>query len=195
MSVLGKVSKPSASGQPWRQRLQVQAPNQEAFVAHSKAPGPHFVDPPAVDNAAAGFNEQDGADIGLTPAQLAKLNHGSLRLLVRTILVQAAGTILVAGLAWWIAGTAAGLSALAGALVCTIPNALFALRLALAAVGIGKGSPVTFFLGEFLKLGASTALLVMAVRMAGDGLVWPALIAGLIVALKSHYIVLLSKNS
>ena len=67
-------------------------------MAHNEAPGPHLVDPPAA-SVAPDLNKQDGADIGLTPAQLAKLDHGSLMLLVRTILVQAAGTVLIAGLA------------------------------------------------------------------------------------------------
>lgn len=149
--------------------------------------------PPA--EAFAPSLEQSDAPVELSPQQLAHLNRVSLQQLMRSVVAQALGTLLVSGLAWWLGGSAAGLSALAGAMACTIPNTLFALRLVLAAIGVGKGSPVTFFLGEFLKLGATAALLVLVVRLAQDNLVWPALIAGVIVALKSHYSLLLFKNS
>lgn len=171
------------------------APLREAHVATTEAREVPQAPPVSAIAPAPGLAEPDNAPVELTPEQLARLNRVSLQLLLRSVVAQALGTLLVSVLAWWVGGSAAGLSALAGALACTIPNTLFALRLVLAAVGIGKGSPVTFFLGEFLKLGATAALLVLVVRLAQDALVWPALIAGVIVALKSHYSLLLFKNS
>lgn len=166
----------------------------EGSESVQRAVVPDVPDVPHVLEACVSF-EHDGVDEVLTAEQIAALNRSALQMLVRSVVVQGIGTVFVTVLAWWVGGMAAGLSALAGALACTLPNALFALRLVFAAIGIGKGSPVTFFLGEFLKLGATTALLVLVVRLAQDSLVWPALIAGLIVALKSHYCLLLFKNS
>ncbi|MCK9512507.1 MAG: ATP synthase subunit I [Pigmentiphaga sp.] len=139
--------------------------------------------------------EPEIASADLTAEQIARLNHGALRLLARLVLVQLVAVVAVVLVAWGWAGAAAAVSALVGAGSYALPNVLFALRLMFSAVGVGKASPVTFFLGEFLKLGATAALLVLGVSLAGGALVWPALIAGLIVALKSHYALSLFKSS
>lgn len=130
-----------------------------------------------------------------TAEQLAELNRGALRILVRSIVAQVVAGLVVAVLAWAVAGVAAGVSALAGAATCAIPGALFALRLLIGMAKPGGANPATFFLGEFLKLASTALLLWLVVRLGQDDLVWPALIAGLIVALKSHYWLLLFKDS
>ncbi|MGE4336746.1 MAG: ATP synthase subunit I, partial [Pigmentiphaga sp.] len=118
---------------------------------------------------------------GLTAEQIARLNHGALRTLMRLVMVQLAAVVVVLLAAWGWLGAAAAVSALVGAGSYALPNVLFALRLMFSAVGVGKASPVTFFLGEFLKLGATAALLVLGASLVKGALVWPALIAGLIV--------------
>jgi len=130
-----------------------------------------------------------------TAEQLAALNRGALRTLVRSVAAQVVTGIAVALIAWAVAGVGAGVSALAGAAACAIPCVLFALRLLIGMARPGGANPATFFLGEFLKLASTGLLLWLVVEVGQDDLVWPALIAGLIVALKSHYWLLLFKDS
>jgi len=130
-----------------------------------------------------------------TPEQLLHYNQGAVRLLTQTIAVQVVGALLVALLAGLVAGWAAAASALAGAASSALPNVLFAMRLLFGMFRPGGASPVSFFLGEFLKLGSTALLLLLAVKVGQDALVWPALLAGLIVALKSQYWLLLFKSS
>lgn len=130
-----------------------------------------------------------------TAEQLAELNRSALRILVRSVVAQVVAGVLVALLAWVMAGAAAGASALAGAAAYAIPSVLFALRLLMGMFRPGGANPATFFLGEFLKLASTALLLWLVVKVGQNDLVWPALIAGLIVALKSHYWLLLFKDS
>jgi ATP synthase protein I len=129
-----------------------------------------------------------------TPEQLAELNRSAARTLLRSIVVQVVVALVVAGIAWLVAGAAAGASALAGAAAYTVPSVLFALRLLFGMVKPGGANPATFFFGEFFKLGSTALLLGLAVKLGQNELVWPALLAGLIVALKSHYLLLLFED-
>src|SRR3546814_12490478 len=95
----------------------------------------------------------------------------------------ALGAAEIAGI---IAGTAAGLSALAGAGAYFIPNALFALRLLINVRKSGLASPVTFFLGEMVKLLMTALLLVLLSRVAQNWLVWPSVLLGLNLTLNGH---------
>jgi ATP synthase protein I len=93
---------------------------------------------------------------------------------------------LVAGL---IGGVHALVSALLGGLCCVVPNGLFALRLFINARKPGAVNPMTFFIGEFIKIALTIALLGAVVWLYRD-LNWLALIAAFIVALKSYIILL-----
>jgi ATP synthase protein I len=103
--------------------------------------------------------------------------------------LQIAATALVAVIALTISGVSAAISALLGGAVCFIPNGLFALRLAVASRRPGGANLATFFVGEFVKLGSTVALLALAVWTYRD-MVWLALIIALIVSLKSYLIAL-----
>src|SRR3546814_11066369 len=89
---------------------------------------------------------------GLTDADRAALDAQACRGLLWILAAQSAMALAAAAIAGIIAGTAAGLSALAGAGAYFIPNALFALRLLINVRKSGIASPVTFFLGEVVKL-------------------------------------------
>jgi len=69
-----------------------------------------------------------------------------------------------------------------GGIVAIVPNALFALRLALHRKRPPESYPVVFFLGEFAKIGFTVALLVVIVKTVPD-IRWLPLLIGLIVAL------------
>lgn len=139
--------------------------------------------------------ETDDVPAAPTPEQLAEFDRHSARLLARSILVQLTVTVVVAALAWMVSGPMAGVSALVGAAACSIPNALFALRLLFGIFRPKGTSSATFFLGEFIKLVSTGALLGLAAKLGQDVLVWPAVFIGLVVALKSHYGLLLFKDS
>lgn len=108
--------------------------------------------------------------------------------MARIILLQFAAALIVALVASLVSGLPAGLSALLGGLCCAIPNAFFALRL-LSSARKPSGSPMNFFVGEFIKIALTIALL-SAVVMFYPGLNWLAFIAAFIVVLKSYLILL-----
>jgi ATP synthase protein I len=108
----------------------------------------------------------------------------------RLVLLQGVAAVLVALVAWALGGQAAALSALAGGVACVLPNGLFALRLAAAARRPQGPSVATFFVGEFLKVASTVALLALVVWAYRD-LVWLAMIAAVIVTLKSYFIALI----
>lgn len=108
----------------------------------------------------------------------------------RVVLLQGIAALLVALVAWAMGGEAAAWSALAGGLACVVPNGLFALRLAAAARRPQGTTVATFFVGEFLKVASTVALLALVVWAYRD-LVWLAMIAAVIVTLKSYFIALI----
>lgn len=110
--------------------------------------------------------------------------------MLRLLLTQLATTLVAAALAGLIAGQAAFVSALLGGLCCVVPNGLFALRLYVGALRPATLSPMTFFIGEFIKIALTVALLAAVAWWYRD-LNWLALIAAFIIALKSYIILLI----
>lgn len=108
----------------------------------------------------------------------------------RLVLLQGIAALLVTVIAWIAGGGAAAWSALLGGAACVVPNGLFALRLAAAARRPQGTSAATFFVGEFLKIASTVALLLLIVWAYRD-LVWLAMIAAVIVTLKSYLIALI----
>jgi ATP synthase protein I len=109
--------------------------------------------------------------------------------MLRVVLLQLAASVAAGLIAGLVAGTPALLSALLGGLCCVIPNGLFALRLFANAQRPGGANPMSFFIGEFVKIGLTVALLG-AVAWVYRDLNWLALIAGFVVALKSYILLL-----
>jgi ATP synthase protein I len=109
--------------------------------------------------------------------------------MLHVILLQLAATIVTSLLAGLIGGMPALWSALLGGLCCVVPNGLFALRLFANAQKPGGADPMSFFIGEFIKIALTVALLG-AIAWLYHGLNWLALIAGFVVALKSYIILL-----
>lgn len=108
----------------------------------------------------------------------------------RLVFLQFLTTFVAGAIAGLIAGWPALFSALLGGLSCVVPNALFALRLFVNAQKGEKATPAAFFVGEFIKIALTVALLAAAAWLYRD-LNWLALIAGFIVALKSYLIILI----
>jgi ATP synthase protein I len=107
----------------------------------------------------------------------------------RLVLLQFTATLVASVIAGLLAGQAALFSTLLGGLCCAVPNALFALRLYINALRGYGGSVATFFIGEFIKVALTVALLTATAWLYHD-LNWLALLAGVVVALKSYLILL-----
>lgn len=109
----------------------------------------------------------------------------------RAVLHQFVATLLAAGLGGLWLGQHGALSAGLGGTAVVIPNLLFALSL-WAAAKSGRASVAGFFVGEFIKVAATLALLVIVAGAYRD-LHWLALLAGVFLALKANLIVILTK--
>lgn len=131
------------------------------------------------------------APVVLTEADLAQINARARVELGQVVMAQAVTAVVVALLAWLIGGFDAGWSALAGSGAYFVPNFLFALRLFLATFRPGGSGPFVFLVGEFLKIGAVVGLLWLLAHVGGERVVWLAVIAGLIAALKGYMLVLM----
>ncbi|MDK9715715.1 ATP synthase subunit I [Sulfuritalea hydrogenivorans] len=109
----------------------------------------------------------------------------------KAVFHQGIATLIVAGLAWLWAGPHGAASAGLGGAAVVIPNLFFALSL-WAAARSGRASVARFFVGEFIKVAATLALLVIVAGAYRD-LHWLALLAGLLVALKANLFAILIK--
>jgi ATP synthase protein I len=109
--------------------------------------------------------------------------------MLRIVSLQFMATVVAGVVAALLGGRAAMFSAVLGGLCCVVPNALFALRLFANAHRLGQANPMTFFIGEFIKIALTVALLGAIAWLYRD-LNWLALIGGFIVALKSYIILL-----
>ena len=103
------------------------------------------------------------------------------------VLLQVIVTLVVAGLAAIWGGVDAALSAALGGMACVVPNALFAVRLQIETRRPGGATVHGFFVGEFVKVATTVALLVLIAHNY-RGLDWLAFIVGVIVALKSYFL-------
>ncbi len=109
--------------------------------------------------------------------------------MARILVLQFCVAFMFALIVGLIGGQAIGISALLGGLCCLIPNALFALRLYVDTKKPGGANPATFFVGEFVKILITIALLMVVVWLYRD-LHWLALLGGFIVVLKSYLFLL-----
>ena len=105
------------------------------------------------------------------------------------VLAQVLAGLLVAAVAWvWTGRSGVGWSALYGAMAVAIPAALFVRGLRGRFSSLNLGTAVFgFLLWEMVKLAVTVVMLVAAPRLV-PGLSWPAMLAGLVVALKMYWV-------
>ena len=108
--------------------------------------------------------------------------------MLRIVSLQLIATVVAGLIAALLGGWPAMFSAVLGGLCCVVPNGIMAVRL-FAASASGRASPATFFIWEFVKIALTLALLGATAWLYHD-LNWLALVAGIIVALKSYIILL-----
>ena len=79
-------------------------------------------------------------------------------------------------------------SAFIGGTCIVLPNLLFAIRLSANRGGSSDSYPTVFFVGELVKLLATTGLMAIAAVYV-VWLVWPAMIAGIVLAANAPWLV------
>jgi ATP synthase protein I len=130
----------------------------------------------------------------LTVEEHVRVNTQAMGGLLQVVLAQGTMAVAAVVVAWIVGGVTAAWSALAGAGAYFLPNALFALRLIVGLLGGSMASPITFFLGEMLKLALTVLLLWMLAHYAQQWLVWPAVLWGLILTLKGYFLLLMFRK-
>lgn len=98
--------------------------------------------------------------------------------------------LLVAGIAWaWVGRPVAAVSAFYGAMAVVVPAALFA-RGTRSRPGLSsQAAMLRFFVWEAIKIGLTVAMLAAAPWLI-PGIVWLALLAGVLVAMKMYWVAL-----
>lgn len=111
----------------------------------------------------------------------------------RVLGLQALMGVVVALLAWWFAGRAAGWSAGYGALAIVFPAAMFARGVARnsGSAANAPGAIARLFVWEFVKLVLCIAMLAAA-HFLVPNLHWLALLAGVVVTMKTYWLVLMT---
>jgi ATP synthase protein I len=109
----------------------------------------------------------------------------------RVIAAQVVLGLLVSAVVWLLAGATAGVSALYGAAVVALPGALMARG---ATSRISSISPVisavSMLWWGFVKMAAAVVMLILAARIV-EGLVWPALLATMVLCMQTYWFALL----
>ena len=106
----------------------------------------------------------------------------SMSVMLRVLIAQTISGVVLAALLWSTMGRVAGYSALIGSLICVIPSAFLALRLAVPRRDPGAGALMrAAYVGELGKL-ALTVLMFGVVFVAVRPLAAAPLFAGFIVA-------------
>ena len=126
---------------------------------------------------------RSGVEVSAKPA-----SASAQRLVMRLVWIQLVMACGVALVSFLVAGWPAAVSALAGGAAYAVPNALFAFRVVRSANKPDGASPHNLFVGQFVKILAVLVCLGGFLLVLGEWLVWPALLAGLIVVLKSYWI-------
>ena len=106
----------------------------------------------------------------------------------KTIALQWAVILLLAGVAWIGFGTGSAKSLLLGGVAVALPNALLGLWLTVRLYRAGTVGVVSLFAGEMLKLGMTIALLTIVVVALKPQVAWLALLVGVVAALKAQWL-------
>lgn len=141
--------------------------------------------------------DEEPAPVVLSAEQLLALDREARRDMMLVLAAQAVTGLLVVALAGIWAGSTAALSALLGAGAYWFLNALFALRLRVNAARSVRANPYVLLFGELVKLLLTALLLGLVAWYTKEWLVWPAMLAGLVLTMKGYLplFVLLRKRS
>lgn len=113
--------------------------------------------------------------------------------LIRIVAWQYALVCVVAAVSWVFWGTVAGLSALGGGMCVAVPNSILALNLIIGQMMKRPMKPIGVIIGEFLKMIVICILFVVVAKFF-SGLNWPAMLAGIIAAVFSQFVLIFNKH-
>ena len=152
--------------------------------------GPRKTWPPALVAGGWDDDNEEPPVKALTPEQAAAVKSALPMLSPWRVLGMqlVAGLLCVAVIWLWTASGVAMASALYGAAAVVLPNMLLA-RGMTKRVNSAAGAAARFMGWEFLKIGASIAMLVLAPKVV-PGLSWPALLVTLAVCIKVNWLAL-----
>lgn len=137
------------------------------------------------------LEDEDPQIKALTPEEAAVWRKQQPKMSMwRIVAVQALIGAVVALVAGWWLGRAAGWSAAYGALAIVVPAALFARGVARNSGG-APGAIARLFAWEFVKLVLCIAMLAAAPVLVPN-LHWLALLAGMVVTMKTYWLVLIT---
>ena len=105
----------------------------------------------------------------------------------KAILLQLGAATITAIAAGLIVGTRGLVSVGLAAIACILPNLFFAIRLSMMARRPGASYAANFFIGEFLKIGATIGLLAIAIKGYPE-MHWPSLLIGFAIVLQAGFI-------
>jgi len=147
----------------------------------------------ALDGDANGAtDERDEADFKpLTKEQAQALREKTPSISPwRVVAAQAVAGGVCAALAWGLTGKGGvALSALYGAAAIVVPGAVLALGIKRFPATSPGAAVFGFLLWEMVKIALTLAMLFVAPRLVG-GLSWPALLVGLVLAMKVYWVAL-----
>ncbi|MDR2637214.1 MAG: ATP synthase subunit I [Zoogloeaceae bacterium] len=115
------------------------------------------------------------------------------RFMLRVVVWQFCAALPAVGLAALFAGTRGALSAALAFAACALPTLWLALRLARMAKRPEGVRAEQFFIGEFVKVAATLALLVAIVKI-WPGVHWPSLLLGMVMVLQANFFAFLKKT-
>ena len=113
--------------------------------------------------------------------------------MLKAIFWQLGAALITAVGAGWIEGTRGSISVGLAALAAIIPNLFFAVRLMMVSNRSGASYAANFFIGEFLKIGATVGLLAIAIKGYPE-MHWPSLLIGLAVVLHAGFLAFWKKS-
>jgi len=139
------------------------------------------------------FDERSFKPLTRAEAELFRRQHPPLSPW-RVVAAQLVLGFVAAAVAGLVAGKVGAVSALYGAAVVVVPGALMARgatsRLSSLSPAI---SAVSMLSWAFVKVALSVAMLVLAARIV-PGVVWPALLASMVLCMQSYWFALLWRN-
>lgn len=117
------------------------------------------------------------------------LRKQSSKQLTDLISMQAFLVLTVSLLAWVLFDWMTSLSVFIGGMVYLVPSALVVLNIVIK-LHLGRSGMMSVFFAELFKIALTLGLMALVVLKAGDHIVWPAFVIGLIIVLKGYLLVL-----
>lgn len=132
--------------------------------------------------------------IKLSPEERIRMNAQAAKGLLHILVAQLILLVVVTLLTWLLAGLMPMVSAFVGGMAYLLPSALVIMQMLMRLYAGTNASASSLFIAEGIKIGGTIALLVFLVKSAGEFIVWPALLVGLISVMKGYVLLLLFKK-